>query len=284
MPYQFDPAPDPNCSLCNGNALVITPKNELAHAQVCSCIGECLRCGGSGVVVVDEGGVKRAGRCRCQKLPDRVKIFNAAKIPAIHGGNDFVNFLASSRASTQSKIMCTKWSSAFGTDQETKGLVLTGNVGRGKTHLLIGIIKNLIFEHGKRIRFIEFSRLLSELRAAYSKGNSDSAILNELATVPILAIDEIGKGRLTDWEQSIIDEVVSRRYNGLRPIIGTTNFPWAESTGREHSNLARSDFELQTLGDRVGNRAFSRLQQICYYYEVRGDDYRAMRPQKLEFM
>ena len=284
MPYSFTPPPNSECLYCKGNGFIINTKKELAHAEKCSCVPECSRCNGSGFVVVEISGVQKAGRCRCQKINDRINIFNAAKVPAIHGANDLINFEASSIAATRSKVVCTEWCSSFGSGQDNRGLILTGNVGRGKTHLLIGIIKNLIFEHGKRIRFIEFSRLLGELRAAYSKGSSDSGILNELASVPILAIDELGKGRLTDWEQSIIDEVVSRRYNGLRPIIGTTNFTWGVSTGREHINLAQSDYELHSLGDRVGNRAFSRLQQMCFYYDVKGNDFRSMRSQNLELM
>ena len=92
MPYSFDPPPNSECPICKGNGFFIDSKRQLAHATKCSCVPECKRCGGSGFIVLQNNGVQKAGRCRCQKITDRINIFNAAKIPAIHGANDFINF------------------------------------------------------------------------------------------------------------------------------------------------------------------------------------------------
>ena len=116
--------------------------------------------------------------------------------------------------------------------------MLTGEVGRGKTHLLIGICKTLIFEYGIPTRFVEFSRLLSLLKESYSKGLSDSKIITELVNIDVLAIDELGKGRLTEWEMTIIDEIISRRYNAMKTLIGTSNYAWKIASGTPTPNLA----------------------------------------------
>ena len=107
-------------------------------------------------------------------------------------------------------------------------------------------------------------------------------LLTELSTVPVLAIDELGKGRLTDWELSIIDEVISRRYNTKGLILATTNYNWGppQNKGTSITNLSEN-FNTQTLGDRVGDRVFSRLQECCYFAPVKGDDFRARRIQKI---
>lgn len=55
------------------------------------------------------------------------------------------------------------------------------------------------------------------------RGQAYSERLTELAEVPLRAIDERGKGRLTDWERAIIDEVISRRSNAMRCTLATTN-------------------------------------------------------------
>ena len=175
--------------------------------------------------------------------------------------------------------VCSSWANSFGNGKETKGLVLSGRVGRGKTHLLIGLIKVLIFEHGKSVKFIEFSRLLSMLREGYSRGKSDAEMLGVLAQAPILAIDELGKGRLTDWELAIIDDVISRRYNTEGTLLATTNYKWATASGAAAPNLSVTDYTQQNLGDRVGPRVFSRLQEMCKYYAVGGDDYRHTQEQ-----
>lgn len=214
-------------------------------------------------------------------IHDRIRIFNVASIPSRHAKNSFRTFEHHSNSASQAMVLCTKWLHAFTSNKEKRGIVLTGEVGRGKTHLLVSIVRTLIFEHGQKVSFIEFSRLLAQLREGYGKGLSDSPVLNHLCSVPILIIDELGKGRLTDWELSIIDDVVSRRYNAGLPILGTTNYKWGAPTGAAPPNITAREFDDQTLGDRVGGRVFSRLQEIALYFECKGPDYRSMKPQNL---
>ena len=133
----------------------------------------------------------------------------------------------------------------------------------------------MIFRHGVPCRFIEFSRLLSILKEGYSSGKSDAGLLGDLADVPVLAIDELGKGRLTDWELTIIDEVVSRRYNALGCTLATTNYMPGTPTGAAPPNLSTTNQLTQTLGDRVGDRVYSRLMQLVDFLEVEGKDHRA---------
>ena len=91
----------------------------------------------------------------------------------------------------------------------------------------------------------------------------------------MLGIDELGKGRMTDWELSVIDELVSRRYNAMACTLGTTNFlpgpPKGALTGTPDGRHA------QTLGDRVGQRVYSRLREMGEFIEVGGADYREFK-------
>jgi len=151
-----------------------------------------------------------------------------------------------------------------------------GPVGRGKTHLLAALLRDIVFEHGVAVHYVEFSGLLGELKEGYDRGKGDSQLLSELADIKILAIDELGKGRVTDWELSIIDEVVNRRYNGMRCTLGASNYDPRPASGVREVNLALVDASRQTLGDRVGDRVYSRLSQMCEFIEVSGPD---MRPQ-----
>lgn len=278
----FEPSPNPNCLLCHSTGYEVFAAGEYAQAKTCRCVPNCERCGGYGVITLEQDGVLRSGRCRCQKLPDRTQLFNLAKIPARHGKNTIASFdHLKSGTGTQALAKAHKWMNNFSKKQEEKGFVFSGPVGTGKTHLLVGVIKNLIFEHGYRVRFVEFSRLLSSLRDGYSKGLSDSQLLDELVEVPVLAIDELGKGRVSDWELTIIDELISRRYNAMKPIIGTTNYSWKQAQGVSVPNLATMRYGDVALGDRVGERVFSRLQQMCLCTEIQGKDYREPDLQKI---
>jgi DNA replication protein DnaC len=208
-----------------------------------------------------------------------VEIYNRAGIPARYRDASFLQCTrAASEHPEKARALTSslQWLSSFRPGEGNRGLVLHGKVGRGKTYMLIALIRQLIFTQGVPVRFIEFTRLLSLLRAGYDEGRSDIPIFDQLSTVPVLAIDELGKGRMTEWELTVIDEVVSRRYNAMACIMATTNFEPREPTpgGPPPVNLAQPDQSNQTLGDRVGARVYSRLREICDFAELGGVDFR----------
>jgi DNA replication protein DnaC len=278
----LEPAPNPTCPMCNANGFVLSPRGEFSFAKRCTCVPLCSLCNGKGTRTVAYDGGMRTGRCRCQKLPDRIQLFNNTCLPAAQGYCSFESFKHINKGATLAAKSCTTWLQKFITEPEKKGLILSGQVGRGKTHLLISILRALIFERGEKVRFIEFSRLLSILRDGFSKGESNQKLMSEICNIPILAIDELGKGRLTGWERTVIDDIVSGRYNSNGTIIATTNYKWGppQNKGADLTNLAEN-FDIQTLGDRVGERVFSRLQEMCYFTPIQGDDFRAKRVQRL---
>ena len=109
-------------------------------------------------------------------------------------------------------------------------------------------------------------------------GQGTASLIDPLVEVDVLGIDELGKGRATDFEATVIDEIVSRRYNAMRPVLATTNFEPGEARGRATGNAAAAQLGLErppTLRDRVGDRVYSRLRETCDFVPVRGDDYRA---------
>lgn len=275
-----------HCERCDDNRYVVRADGEVAVAELCTCQPVCPHCSGTGRAVRQVDGVRMMGRCRCQALPDRVSMWNDAGIPARYARCTLVSFtqgMARDPKKTPAMGAVTQWQERLMVARREStpppGLVLHGAVGRGKTHLLIGITRWAIFELGLRARFIEFSRLLGMLKEGYDRGESDRDILNDLVAVPVLGIDELGKGRLTDWELTVVDELVSRRYNAMATTLGTTNFAPGLASGRGATNLAEGRggdgrAVTQSLGDRVGDRVYSRMLEMCQFVEVGGIDFR----------
>ena len=102
-------------------------------------------------------------------------------------------------------------------------------------------------------------------------------LIDPLVQVEVLGIDELGKGRNTQFEGTVLDELVSRRYNAERTIVATTNYAPDPSAGVRTPNLANvaNRDARPALVDRVGDRVFSRLQEMCDFTPVHGPDYRA---------
>jgi DNA replication protein DnaC len=265
------PAVDPRCPKCGGRGYVVVRGAELARAERCTCVGRCAACLDSGWRIVADGPRRTRAPCGCQVLRVRLARFDAARIPARHATSTISNFVPYDEVKTAHKRV-TEWVKAYKAGQDNRGLVLFGDVGRGKTHLLVGMLRELVFTHGAKVRFVEFSHLLADVRYGFDRGEGPGALIEELVKADVLAIDELGKGRNTEFEGTVLDELVSRRYNGVGTIVATTNYAPGAPTG-----LAAPDFatgRLPHLVDRVSARVQSRLFETVDFVRVDGRDWR----------
>ena len=164
-------------------------------------------------------------------------------------------------------------------DELFKGMVLMGPPGTGKTHLMTGFTYQCSILLGISCVFQGFSELLSELRQGYSDGKSDVEIIEPHLRTELLIIDDLGKGRNTDWELGILDTLISERYNRNQLIMATTNFTEKEETTLSERVLAgdksdKDQYINDTIRKRVGERIYSRLQEMCYFENLSGPDRR----------
>lgn len=138
---------------------------------------------------------------------------------------------------------------------EGMGLTLTGNVGTGKTHVAVGLVK-LACGLGIEARFLTMTELLASIKATYDRGRGEAELLDELATLPLLALDDLGTENPTSWARDRLYGLVNRRYLARRPTVVTTNLG------------------LEVLADRLGERTISRLWGASLAVNFRGADYR----------
>jgi DNA replication protein DnaC len=151
------------------------------------------------------------------------------------------------------------------------GLVLTGPVGTGKTHLAVGIMKELIRTKQIDCKFYEYRDLLKEIQNSYdpSVSSSENSILKPVFECEILVIDEIGAMRSTEWVEEMVGFVLNTRYNDQKTVILTTNFPDLPAATPPKQGEAVDVFQAKmaarrhTLGDRLTDRMRSRLHEMC---------------------
>ena len=273
------------CKRCkDAGYRVLKIKGHPARAQRCDCQAACPRCGESGYVLVPTGATSIAQPCACRHLDERLRLYNDARVPATVARATFENFKTFDPDQIAAKAAAEEFARKFRSERDTRGLLFYGTPGAGKTHLLGAIIKYLTLEKGIACRYVEFMLLLSDIRAGFSSNRGHLEILRPLVQVPVLVIDELGKERGTEWERSMLDELISRRYNaGLTTLFATNYFleprRIADDPGRTvktRSAEFQREAESMTLGQRVGDRVFSRLNEMCMLYRIEARDFRAL--------
>jgi DNA replication protein DnaC len=268
-----DAAEQPPCDCGGEEKLRLLPRGGRVVAQPCSCTAGCALCAGSGRVYdKDERGYSVVRGCSCGADPRRIALVNGLQLPAKFADKRLRDYKHDHNAQIRAWRRADRFVQEFVPGaQGIRALVLCGPPGTGKTHLLCGILRELALQKGVRGRYEEFFLLLSDIRDGFSRGLSSREWLAPLRSVDVLAIDELGKGgRNVEFEQGVLDEIISVRYNAGKPTLFATNY---RRPGVTWPTGAEQD-KAETLDQRVGQRIYSRLHELCDFIDVLGNDHR----------
>jgi DNA replication protein DnaC len=95
----------------------------------------------------------------------------------------------------------------------TYWLTLWGGYGVGKTHLLAGIVNECTSNEIAAV-YYTLPDLLDVLRGFIGEGIYSNRV-SQLVNVPVLAVDEVDKARLTEWARETVYELFDARYRAL---------------------------------------------------------------------
>ena len=157
------------------------------------------------------------------------------------------------------------------------GLLIIGKIGTGKTHLAVGIVKELILNKGIPCLFYDYRELLKEIQNSYNASvqTSELDVLRPVFETDVLVLDELGAVKPTEWVWDTVSLILNTRYNDNRTTIITTNFDDQPAAGSSASlSPARAAARAETLGDRIGERMRSRLHEMCRIITLDGIDFR----------
>ena len=110
---------------------------------------------------------------------------------------------------------------------DSTGLLLIGSIGVGKTHLAVGIIKELILSKSISCLFYDYRELLKQIQNSYNDSvrATELEVLRPVFDTEILVLDELGAVKPTEWVWDTVSLILNTRYNDNRTTIITTNFP-----------------------------------------------------------
>ena len=155
--------------------------------------------------------------------------------------------------------------------------------GSGKTHLAVAALRQIL-NRGHEGLFYDYQYLLDRIRSGYNQtlGTSDREAYRNALETEVLLLDDLGAHRVTDWVEDTVTAVVTYRYNHRKTLIATTNLPDPDMGGNvlEKSGLSGSQSFRTSLEERVGERARSRLFEMCKVVKMPAvGDYR-IRPHR----
>lgn len=131
-----------------------------------------------------------------------------------------------------------------------ENLVLVGEPGVGKTGIATGLLLRAI-ESGYRGRFVSAQDLFDELYASLAD-RSTRRLLNSLARVDVLLVDEMGYLNLRPEQSNAFFKLMEQRYVAKRSTVITTNLAfesWFEFLGNKKM--------VEALLDRLRHRCFT---------------------------
>ena len=240
----------------------------------------CPICEDSGLRVVETpGGDRFVEPCDCRTTRRAARMLERARIPRRYEHCSLDSFESgfggADTSLKKASIMAGRFVENYPLGTDGKGLLLTGSIGVGKTHLAVGILQALVTERGATGLFVDYRDLLKQVQNSYNRqvAATELEILAPVFNAEVLVIDELGASKPTDWVWDTVAHILNTRYNDRRTTIITTNYANLGPLGAE-SNGARNAVREETLGDRIGERMRSRLQEMCVVVEMHGEDFR----------
>ncbi|OLD67461.1 MAG: hypothetical protein AUI52_00525 [Acidobacteria bacterium 13_1_40CM_2_68_10] len=234
--------------------------------------GTCGPCGGTGFVILEEGGAKRARPCGCRRgahgrPAGAPEFLQAARIPRRYHDCEFENFdvypgphqLSLQGAKTRAIRFVEEY------PLNDRGLLLMGPPGVGKTHLGVATLRGLALQKGVACLFCDVQDLLRQLQATFDRqsGMSELDLLQPVLETEVVLLDDLGGRQFSAWVEETLSHIVTTRYNESRSTIVTTNYMDEPKEKRDPS-----------LKQRIGPRICSRLQEMCQFITLQAEDAR----------
>jgi DNA replication protein DnaC len=219
---------------------------------------QCPHCGGDGFVLDEQGD---ATACSCRKsrvrrarsagvssvIPRRYRGVSFDRAPVTELSPDVVRPVRAFVRNLDDNL-------AHG-----RGLWFMGDVGTGKTTLAM-LVSTEALKRGHSVAIYSVPRLLAEIRDTYDADRGErtyAGLFQQLVTVDLLHLDDLGAEKQTDWVLEQLYSLVNERYEEERSIVVTTNL-----------------VDTAELEQQIGRRTVSRLTEMTDQLPLFGADLR----------
>jgi DNA replication protein DnaC len=205
------------------------------------------RCDGSGFLYDDDTRRARDCSCRPRRIARRKARKLAGVIPRRYQGVSFDRAPVTLIDSAKVRVVRAYIDALDQNLANGKGIWFQGDVGTGKTTLAM-LISATALRDGHSVAIYSLPRLLGLLRETFDDAAdaSLSTLLDRLAAVELLHIDDVGAEQTSPWVLEQLYTIVNTRYEDGKAMVLTTNLDPASE-----------------LREQIGDRTVSRLVEMC---------------------
>jgi DNA replication protein DnaC len=217
----------------------------------------CPTCAEQHRVTEEKRRVEEAETDRQRRMEQRLSM---SGIPQRFRDRTFDNFVADTEPKRQALSVAVEFASEFaGHAERGTTVIFSGKPGTGKSHLALAAA--MVVMKSSTALYINALDLIRMVRDTWRRDSemSEVAVLNDLTSVGLLVIDEIGVQYGTDGEQVILFDVLNRRYRDLMPTILLTNLG------------------AKGMKEFLGERSFDRLREGGIWVAFDWDSFRGSR-------
>ena len=216
----------------------------------------CPKCEDRGYILSEDGAIP----CDCQAEARTQRIIKAAGIPPRFANKSLRSFQIISPKHKEIIDFAGSFIRTFHTkapNHPTKGLLLVGGEGTGKTHVAIAILREILAK-GFRGLYWNVPELFLELRRTMGTSTDldEAAILDEAVETDLLVLDDLGAEKVSEYVMDRLYVLINGRYESDLPTIITTNRT------------------LEELRAQLGPRIVSRISEMCMMMTFPPGDYR----------
>ena len=137
--------------------------------------------------------------------------------------------------------------------KEENGLIITGNSGVGKTHLVASISNELI-ANNKLVLMGRLTSLLDMIKETFKDNSkSENELIDLFSNIDMVVIDDLGTEKISSWALDKLYTIIVNRNENKLPIIITTKF---DKKGLLHRFYQSNDKELSKA-------IIQKLYQMC---------------------